>query len=263
MTNSDGFDIYEDTEGEVSIYRGTFIPPVTMEKGYESLVNIKDEKKIRYFTLNLPSYSHPATIEIGIKSGSFLGEGLKYGNDRPIVYYGSSITQGGCASRPGNIYQNQITQKLNLDYINLGFSGSGKAEDAIVDYMASLDFSIFVSDYDHNAPTPQHLRETHLKMYKTIRAAHPDAPYIMISRPDFTKDVANATECRSIIIESYHYAKVNGDENVYFIDGESFFKGKYRESCTVDNIHPSDLGFALMADRIEECLREILEKQNI
>ena len=260
MTNSDGFDLYEDIQNDASVYRGTFIPPVTMEKGYESLVKIKGETKLRYFTLNLPSYSHPSMIEIGIKDGSLLCEGLKYKNKKPVVFYGSSITQGACASRPGNIYQNILSQRLNIDYINLGFSGNARGEDAIVDYMSGLDFSVFVSDYDHNARTAEHLTKTHCKMYKRIRSANPNAPYVIMSRPDFARDVENAIECRNVILDTYNYAKANGDPNVYFIDGELFFKGKYEPGCTVDRTHPSDLGFTLMADRIEECLKEIMEK---
>ena len=263
LINSDGFDLYEDLENSVSIYRGTFIPPVTMVSGYESLVKIKGEQKLRYFTLNLPSYSHPASIEIGIKDGSVLSEGLKYRNEKPIVFYGSSITQGACASRPGNIYQNVISQRLNLDYINLGFSGNARGEDTIVEYMAGLNFSVFVCDYDHNARTVEHLMKTHRRVYEIIRAKRPDEPYVMMSRPDFVRNIPDAIECRNVILDTYNYAIANGDKNVYFIDGELFFKGKYESSCTVDRTHPTDLGFALMADRIEECLKPIIEKQNI
>ncbi len=262
MTNSAGFDIYEDFPDTASIHRGTFAPPYDMKHGYESRVDLKTSKQ-RYFTVNFPSYNHPATIEIGIREGSTLGEGLKYRNKRPIVYYGSSITQGGCASRPGNIYQNIICRSTNLDYINLGFSGSGKAEDIIVDYMASLDCSVFVSDYDHNAPTPEYLLETHCKMYKKIREAHPDLPYIMISKPDFKNGAEKNILRKKIIYDTYTYARENGDRKVYFIDGEYFFKGKHEQCCTVDCCHPNDLGFSLMAEKIEACIRDVMTENDI
>ena len=176
---------------------------------------------------------------------------MQYRDLPPIVYYGSSITQGGCASRPGNTYQSVLSQRLNIDHINLGFSGNGKGEDSIVEYMASLKMSAFVSDYDHNAPSVEHLRNTHCKMYQKIRAAHPDIPYIMLSRPDFDHAYNDSIRRRDVIYETFRYAHAQGDRNVYFIDGASIFRGKYADMCTVDGCHPTDLGFALMADAIE------------
>ena len=180
---------------------------------------------------------------------------MKYKDIPPIVYYGSSITQGACACRPGNIYENIICRQLGIDYINLGFSGNGKAEDTIVDYMCTLPMSIFVSDYDHNAPNAEYLRNTHLKMYQKIRAAHPDIPYIMLSKPDFLSNPSDAINRRDVIIDSFRRARETGDKNVYLIDGESIFRGPYAQLCTVDGCHPTDMGFALMADAVEHEMR--------
>ena len=142
--------------------------------------------------------------------------------------------------------------------INLGFSGSGRAEDRIVDYMAGLSMSAFVSDYDHNAPNVAHLAATHCKMYQKIRAAHPEIPYIMISRVDFDCNYHENVARRDVILDTYRYARAQGDRNVYLIDGESVFRGRYIDMCTVDGVHPNDLGFALMADAVEATLRRAL-----
>ena len=180
-----GFDLFIDSpDGAESRYVRTFMPPWhTKDEGYESRIDL-GSKKLRYFTINFPSYSGVDELLVGISEGSTLGEGLPYRSLAPFVYYGSSITQGGCASRSGNIYQNVVCRRTNIDYINLGFSGNGRAEDAIVDYMASLQMSAFISDYDHNSPSREHLSATHYKMYEKIRAAHPDIPYIMLSKCD-------------------------------------------------------------------------------
>lgn len=114
-----------------------------------------------------------------------LKQAPKYAVKKPVVYYGSSITQGACASRPGNCYESILSRRLDCDYINLGFSGSAKGEDAIVDYIIGLDMSVFVMDYDYNAPTPEHLEKTHSKMFKAIRAEHPTLPIIIMPRPKF------------------------------------------------------------------------------
>lgn len=246
-----GFDLFVDFEdGRESRYVRTFMPPWhTTDSGYESKLSLQG-KKLRYFTINFPSYSGVSELFVGVSEGSVIGPGIKYADKAPIVYYGSSITQGGCASRSGNIYQNVICRKNNIDYINLGFSGNGRAEDAIVDYMASLDMSAFVSDYDHNAPSCEYLQKTHYRMYEKIRAAHPDIPYIMLSKSDLDSDYSANIDRREIVFESYCRARKNGDLNVYYIDGASVFRGEFQNMCTVDGCHPNDLGFALMAKAI-------------
>ena len=254
-----GFDLYVDEDGASSFY-GSIRPPQTIDGGFEAIIVFK-EKAMRKLTLNLPLYNDLNALHIGLQRDAAVGEGARYANGLPGVFYGSSITQGGCASRPGNCYQNMISRRLNMDYINLGFSGSGRAEDIIVDYMAGLPMSVFVSDYDHNAPNVDYLRATHYKMYEKIRAANPDLPYIMISRPDFykpdSKGLADSVARRAVIEESYRRAVENGDENVYFIDGETFFAGELMDCCTVDTCHPNDLGFSRMAKVIGDLLEKI------
>lgn len=266
LTGGSGLDLFIDdpTTGQSRFCR-TFIPPLKATDGFVGKV-VFPNRVMRHFTLCMPSYNNLKDLYIGLQKDAHLGEGMPYANLPPIVFYGSSITQGGCASRPGNAYVNVISRRLNRDVINLGFSGSGKGEDNIVDYMAGLSMSVFVSDYDHNAPDAQHLLATHLKMYQKIRAAHPDIPYIMISKPDFNNAQTSLTgniDCRNVIIDTYRYAYEYGDKNVYFIDGESLFCGPYEDMCTVDGTHPNDLGFALMADKIEQTIRRATLQQLI
>ncbi len=259
-----GFDLFVDSpDGYESRYVKTFMPPWhTTDDGYESKIDLGN-KKMRYYTINFPSYSGVSELWVGISDGSTLGEGLPYKNLPPIVYYGSSITQGGCASRPGNIYQNVVCRRTNIDYINLGFSGSGRGEDTIVDYMATLDMYAFVSDYDHNAPSCEHLAATHHKLYEKIRAAHPSIPYIMLSKCDVDGNYADSLKRRDVIHDSYLKARNSGDKNVYFIDGASIFRGPYQNMCTVDSCHPNDLGFALMADAITAELERAFTQNNL
>lgn len=256
-----GFDLYvDDPKSGRSRYYGSYNPPVQIEDGYCGILKFPD-RQTRYITINFPLYNDVSDLYVGLSEGATVGGGARYANDLPVVFYGSSITQGGCASRPGTCYQSIISRRLNLDYTNLGFSGSGRAEDVIVEYMASLKMSAFVSDYDHNAPTTDHLRATHYKMYEAIRAKNPDIPYIMITRPDFHKPtqsgIGDSVLRREIIHESFLRARASGDMNVYFIDGESFFAGMDEDGCTVDFCHPNDLGFAKMADVIGSCISKL------
>jgi hypothetical protein len=115
--------------------------------------------------------------------------------------------------------------------------------------------SIFVYDYDHNAPSVEHLMGTHEKMFKTIRQAHPDLPVIIMSRPKYflTDDEKQRKE---IIEKTYKNAIASGDRNVYFIDGEKL-TGLCKDSGTVDNCHPTDFGFFSMAKALCGMITEI------
>ncbi len=259
QTGMTGFDLYIDEDGKISRYKGTFIPPVTAKESYAAKVCL-GEKKQRFITINFPLYGGVKNLLVGIESGATLGQGLAYANGKPVIFYGSSITQGGCASRPGNCYQNILSRRLSLDYINLGFSGNGRAEDTIVDYMASLDICAFVSDYDHNSPNPEHLERTNRNMYRKIREKHPDIPYIMMSMPNFDKNPELSRVRRAAILKAYDEGTRAGDKNLYFIDGEHIFREPYRDECTVDGTHPNDLGFAFMADEVEAVLKTALDK---
>lgn len=258
LSGSAGFDLYLNEDGK-DIYKGTFMPPQDMTDGYESKYWFEDRRR-RSVTIHFPLYSSVSRLYVGLQEDAKIEHGAKYKYGKPVLYYGSSITQGGCASRPGNCYQNIISAKFGCDHINLGFSGSAKGEDAIVDYMSGLDFSIFVSDYDHNAPNVEHLKNTHEKMFLKIRAAKPDVPVIFVSKPDFDKNPAENADRRDVIYKTYSNALARGDRNVYFIDGERLFMDSNRDACTVDGCHPNDAGFVRMAEVIGHQIDSILRK---
>jgi len=249
LSGSIGFDMYADNR-----YVKTFLPPFGIEDGYEGIFEF-NEKKEREITINFALYSNVNELYIGLQENSILKEAKPYKNAKPIVYYGSSITQGGCASRPGMSYEAIISRNFDYDYINLGFAGNARAEDEIIEYIKNLDMSIFVYDYDHNAPTVEHLEKTHEKMFKAIREKHPLLPVVMMSRPThFLNDEEKIR--RSIIETTYRNAVSAGDKNVYFIDGEMLTE-VCKDSGTVDNCHPTDYGFASMAKALSEVLVNI------
>ena len=252
LTGSIGFDLYIDNK-----YEKTFVPPFDINDGYESIFDFDKnlETKEREITINFPLYSDVKELYIGLEKTAVVKEATPYKNTKPIVYYGSSITQGGCASRPGMSYQAIISRTFDYDYINLGFSGSAMAEEGMIEYISDLDMSIFVYDYDHNAPSVEHLRNTHEKMFKAIRAKHPQLPIIMMSRPQYFLWPEEEMR-RSIIEKTYRNALSSGDKNVYFLDGKALTK-LCKDSGTVDNTHPTDFGFASMAEAISKVLRAI------
>jgi len=251
-----GFDYYVKTKIGYR-FGGAFKFEFGKRAEYESTVNLPSgEKEI---TINMPLYGNVLSLEIGLEEGATISKHSPYFLTKPVVYYGSSITQGGCASRPGKSYEELISRKYDINYLNLGFSGNAKGEPAIREFMAGLDMSAFVCDYDHNAPSAEHLQETHYPLYEAIRAKHPNIPYIMVTRPGFFYNPGEI-ERRAIIMESYLKAYRSGDRNVWFVDGAGFFRGMELGDWSVDNTHPTDDGFEAMAASIGEVIGKLLEK---
>lgn len=253
FAGSCGFDLYAD-----GVFAGSYIAPfekTQQDADYCAVIDL-GEKKMREITINLPLYSEVKEFHIGLCADANVQKAKPYKNEKPVVYYGSSITQGACASRPGMCYQNIISRRFDLDYINLGFSGSAKAEQEIIDYIAGLDMPLFVYDYDHNAPTPEYLDATHEKMFLQIREKHPNLPVIMMSRPSYFISKADADSRFEIIKKTYENAKNAGDKNVYLIDGRRIISACGGDA-TVDSVHPTDYGFAAMADAVCEILYKI------
>lgn len=251
MAGTSGFDLYVDGE-----FHNVFMPPwdIMSKKGYDSITYLGD-RKMRNIIIDFPLYNPVGELQIGLQEDADICPADSYKNEKPVVFYGSSITQGASASHPGNSYQNIISRELGIDYINLGFSGSARAEKAMSEYINSLDMSAFVYDYDHNAPNAEYLAETHERFYKEIREKNPDLPVVFVTKPDYDAD-PEGEKRRQIIMATYNAALSRG-EKVYFVDGSKlWFEPKL---CSADRVHPNDMGLYGMAKGIAEPLKEIFK----
>lgn len=257
LTGSAGFDLYAMDDETAPEYRyvRTFVPPFGIKDGYESVIDF-GSSKLRQIVINFPLYSQVSDLYIGLSDSATVCPPQPYSIEKPVVFYGSSITQGGCASRPGNSYQSIACRNLNINYVNLGFSGNAKAENAVANYIKDLDMSAFVYDYDHNSPSTDHLAATHEKMYNIVRKANPNLPIVIMARPKF---YLSAEEQRrfNVIMSTYNNALSAGDNKVYFIDNKALMSLAGNDG-TVDNCHPNDLGFASMAAAVQKVLSDIL-----
>jgi len=259
LSGSSGIDIYSGN-GRGSEYLGSIRPGDAKNRDFENTIDIGGG--LRDYTINLPLYNGVEKLYIGFEKGAAITKPKPYKNAVPFLTYGSSITQGGCASHPGNAYQAYLSRWLDSDFINLGFSGSARGEENMAEYIAGLKMSVFLCDYDHNAPNPEHLEKTHEKFFRIIRDKNPELPVIFISKPDFDNNPVDSAERRSIILHTYKNALSAGDENVWFVDGEKLFGEEDRDACAVDRVHPNDLGFYRMAKGIYPALKNALEAGN-
>ncbi len=251
-----GFDVFISSPGNQDSYLKTVHPPRRAISEYsKEQVKIAQfqQRRMRQFTIWLPLYGGVESLEVGIEKGAKILAPMPHKIKKPVLFYGSSITQGGCASRPANAYTTMLCRELDAEQINLGFSGNAKGEIEIARDIASLNLAAFVFDYDYNAPTPEHLEKTHEPFFLEIRKKHPNLPIIILSR------CSNMTDRRrDIVKQTYLNAVARGDKNVSFIDGAELFGTTDKKYPTVDGCHPNDLGFYLMFQRILPTLKETI-----
>lgn len=258
------FDQYVRVGGRY-VYNGLFISSPDRGEIFENDKFICADDGGSDVTINLPVYEGASEMYIGIDPGSYIKEAPGYRNEKPVVFYGSSITMGGCASRPGNTYENMILRRFDCDYINFGLAGRAMGDIPLAEYIASKPTSLFVYDYDFNAPDADYLKKTHEPFFLKIREKNPDIPVIMISRINWTDNAAGdeiMTARRRVIEETAENAEKRGDKKVYFINGfefsnESMRRGVHPSDCTVDGIHPNDLGLSCMAKIIGDKIAEV------
>ena len=257
-----GADVYVRENGKQTLLH-TYRPQGIDENRYIRISRRLGEKKERELVIYLPAMSGIANICFGIDEDAYIKRGDDYTYKPPIVFYGSSIVHGAQSYRPALAYPSIISRKYDIDFVNLGYSGNAKGEKVFADYIKTLDMSAFVLDYDHNAPTPEHLRETHEIFYRTVRQAKSDLPIIMITRPHYHEiPYEEAMERREIIYTTYKNAKARG-ENVYFIDGGHFYDDFGGDDCVADDSHPNTLGLFAMATKISEVLESALQLKKV
>lgn len=209
--------------------------------------------------LYLPLYNGVTSVEIGVPQGSTVTSPDAAGAQRrkPIVVYGTSITQGGCASRPGMAFPAIMGRKLETPVINLGFSGSGRMEPAMAELLAELDPSVYVLDCLWNM-TPELVSTRVEPFVRTLRAARPDTPICLVE--DCSVRNVCPTEKGTILRTIHQRLTAEGLKHLYFVSNQGML-GDDTEG-TVDGCHPNDLGMMRQADALVAALSPLLAQGN-
>jgi lysophospholipase L1-like esterase len=214
------------------------------------------------YRIYLPLYNGVKSVAIGVPPEAKFEILSPDKSQRPVVVYGTSITHGGCASRPGMTYTAILGRRLNVPVINLGFSGNGKAEPEVAELLGELDPAAFVLD-----PLPnlfaEDVRDRMPKFIEILRRHRPQTPILLVESivyPDtsFVKKRADrVAESNRYLHEAYEAARAKGDQRISIVPACDFSAGS--GDATVDGVHPTDLGFTMMADAIEPFLRDALK----
>ena len=216
----------------------------------------------REFLLYLPLYNGVKTLELGVPASAQF-EAAPVRPQKPMVFYGTSILQGGCASRPGMAYPAIIGRHLDWPTINLGFSGNAISEPEVAQLLAELDPAVYVLDALPNMTTAA-VTERIEPFVKTLRQAHPKTPIVLVEEETYAnakfvqfqheRNVKNNAALKA----AYQRLRKAGVRNLYYIPADNLL-GNDGEG-TVDGVHPTDLGFLRMADTIGPVLRRILKR---
>jgi hypothetical protein len=255
-TGSSGLDLYVKTPDNTWTFASVGRPEDKITNEVSLFDN--DSKKQRTYLLYLPLYNGVNSLELGIDNDSELHI-VKAENNKKILFYGTSITQGGCASRTGIAYPAIIGRKLDCETINLGFSGSAHMEPYLCDLLAELNPDLYVIDALPNM-TNDPVTERTINLVKTIRKSRPKTPIILVECIYRTTGKANGTRREDKINNEFKAVykqlikeKIGG---LYYIKGDELL-GNDGEA-TVDGTHPTDLGFMRMAEIIGKAVKEAL-----
>ena len=220
----------------------------------------------RELALYLPLYNGVDSVQIGAPPEAFVAAAPRRpaGAQRPVVFYGTSVVMGGCASRPGMAYPAILGRRLDRPTVNLGFSGNGKMDPELGDLLAELDAAAYVIDCVPNM-TPDMVGERAEPLVTALRNAHPGTPIVLVENiayqaGAFLPSTRERYESKNRVLRDVHDRLIAaGLTNLHYVPGEPLLGSD--GDATVDGTHPTDLGFHRIADALEPVLRRALGKK--
>lgn len=260
-TGVKGIDLYAFADGQWQ-YVKTGFP--TAKKSEAPMLSNGTGQATEYL-LNLPLYDGVVSLQIGVNEGAEISAAKeKYLlAAKPVVYYGTSIAQGGCASRPGLAFTNILSRKLDRAIVNFGFSGNGTIETSVGEAMAEADAALYVIDC--NANTSEDLiYDRTVELVKLLKQQRSSVPVLLVE--GFANESFHLTPASGVnqnvitkqkeLKRAFETLKKSGVKDIYYKTGDGLI-GEDHEG-TVDGIHPNDIGMMRIAEALYPVLKKIL-----
>ena len=261
-TGVSGLDLYAATEaGETMWCAAERKFGDTVTYNYKGLAYDPDSPAGRDYELYLPLYNTVRWMEIIVSEDSFMDFVPADNAPQPVVVYGTSIAQGACASRPGMAWTAILHRALDKDVVNLGFSGNGRLEPAVLDIMNSIDASLYILDCMPNMGErfePDTTRQRIIEAVARIRGEHPDTPILLVEHAGYTNAASRPSRRESYITTNrasraaFDFLKSEGDDNLHYLSCEEI---SMPEDGMVDGIHPTDYGMESIARAYENKIK--------
>ena len=209
--------------------------------------------------VNLPLYNGIREFTLGVDPEASVSPlpPRASGIDKPVVFYGTSITQGGCASRPGMSFVNIIGRDLDVPVVNLGFSGSGLMELEMSEHLAAIDASCYVLDcvWNMRSMTVDAFQERYESFIRNLRAKRPDVPIVMAGMSDvYCGGPNDKDECVRAL---YERLVAEGWTNLVHLPKDGMYSGDFEG--TVDGTHANNLGMRSLAKAYGNAVKRALD----
>ena len=252
-----GLDLYAEDEDGAERWLSIVAP---LEQSIDTMIAQNLVPGSRRYTIYLPLFNGVECLEVGIAEGdSFVTEAPR--NEPPIVFYGTSITHGACASRAGMSFPAILGRTLRRPTINLGFSGNGQMEIELADLLTELDPCIYVIDCLPNM-TPELVAERTEPLVHRLREARSETPILLVEDRTFTnaRFLQSHLELhgrrRAALRTSYENLIADDVPDLHYMEGAGILG--HDGEATTDGSHPNDLGMMRYAEVYEKVLRELI-----
>ncbi|MDH7571394.1 MAG: SGNH/GDSL hydrolase family protein, partial [Armatimonadota bacterium] len=255
-TGASGLDLYGETEPGRFRWAGVGRPTAQETEAVLAAGLLPGRRTYRVY---LPLYNRTERVEVGVPAGAHFRP-IAPRRERPLLFYGTSIVHGGCASRPGMAHPAILGRRLNLPTLNLGFSGNGQMEPEVADLLAELDPCVYVIDCLPNMQAELVAARAE-PLVRTLRKARPRTPIVLVedrtyaNAPLLPAQRKRNDASRAALRNAYQRLTAEGMGDLHYVPGENLL-GDDGEA-TVDGSHPTDLGFFRMADALEPLLRRL------
>ncbi|MDD3886361.1 MAG: SGNH/GDSL hydrolase family protein [Victivallaceae bacterium] len=270
-TGSAGFDVYIKDGEPDSVWKYFRVTRFdhAQTKFSCSLTPAPLTRKMRSYLIHFPLYNAVKSLAIGLDDNAAITAPAPWCDDRPIVWYGTSIDQGACATRPGLAATNQISRRLNRPVLNFGFSGSAHGEPEIAAMLAGVkDPVMYIINYDWNVKTPEEMSASLPGFIDILRTRHPSVPIMLISHTlgaDFVAEAGgdarrNFEGKRRVLMRETDKRRAAGDRAIEFVDGDRLLGDDWWE-CLVDGCHLNDIGFYRETEYLLPVIRRIIDRR--
>jgi hypothetical protein len=272
-----GMDLYA-WDNDTSLYR--FVATVTLPYGESKYsgpltpagVAVGKLGLEQRWLLYMPTYNSPANVSgavmVGVEAGAMIRADDPFpgrGTGDGIVWYGTSILQGGVNMRPGNIFTSVVSRGLGREVFNFGFSGNGKMELTVAEFLTRVPAAVIIVDCMWNMDAGL-VNSSAVPLVDYLRKnGHSRTPIVLAEGLPFGRNwavpaqAAFQTAENAALRAAYELLVAGGDSAVFYVTTEELFSaGSVEDSATASGLHPTDAGMYDMAQAWLQVLPEIL-----
>lgn len=247
-------------EGDGLAWLDTCIPKTMASPRISTEIRDGRGDSWRTYRVYAPLFARVRYYLVGIERGFCIARPSTPFEGKPILFYGSSVTQGCAAARPSLSYPSLVGAALCREVYNFGFSSSAYGEPEIAAAIGALDLDAVVIEYDHNVEVEE-LRRTHETFARTIRDANRDVPLLLLTRMSggLSCSEGETRERVAVVRSTFEKMTCGEDGRIALLEGDAILPHNGRDRFFADDRHPNQWGMALLADAVSASLKGMID----